>query len=186
MTYLSKTRYNDYYTDIIQLDVLTKFNIINTHKKINIKKIVLNFSFNAINFNKKKAIPFFMALELITGQKAKITRAKKPAMALKIRKGSMVGCSITLQNINLYQFYEYLILALSRSENFQGFEVNHFIHKANNSVSFTLEDLFTFYQIETDLDPAIKYLDITILFNTLSWEEKIFLMSSYKFPILKK
>ena len=186
MKQLSKLRFKDYYNDIIQLDSLTKFNIINNHNQININKIKLNFSFNSINFNKKKTIPFFMALELITGQKCKITKSKKPAMALKIRKGSMVGCSVTLQNKNLYNFYEYILLALSRSENFKGLFFKNFINKKTNAFSFTLEDLFTFYQLETDLDPSIKNLDITLLYNTKNWEEKVFLTSAYKLPIIKK
>ncbi len=127
-----------------------------------------------------------MALELITGQKCKINNSTKTAMALKIRKGSLVGCSVTLQQQSLYNFYEFLILALSRSENFQGLTLDKFMKSNKNSFSFTLEDLFTFYQIETDLDPSIKNLDITVLYNTNSWEEKAFLTSSYKLPILQK
>lgn len=180
---LSQLRFKDYYNETIQLDALTKFNFINNHNQINIKKIVLNFSFNTIQFNKKKAIPFFMALELISGQKCKITHSKKMAMALKIRKGSMVGCSVTLQNNNLFKFYEYLLLALSRSENFIGFTKKSFNNKNNNTFSFSLEDLFNFYQIETNLQSYIKSLDITLVFNTKSKEEKIFLVSAYKLPI---
>ena len=183
---LSKIRFKDYYINTIQLDNLTKFNLINIHKQTNIKKIILNFSFNSINFNKKKAIPFFMALELITNQKNKINKSKKPTMVLKIRKGSMVGCSVTLQNENLYNFYEYLLLALSRSENFQGFSIKNFNNLPGNTFSFVMDDLFNFYQVEADLNNAIKMLDITFLFNTNSREEKIFLISSYKIPILEK
>lgn len=182
-TKLSTLRFNDYYNDIIQIDNLTKFNIINNQNQLNIIKITLNFSFNSINFNKKKVIAFLMALELLTGQKVKITKAKKPTMALKIRQGSMVGCVVTLQKKKLYSFYEYLLLALARSENFKSFSLNQFKKQKTHSFSITLKDLFNFYQLEADLEPFINNLDITFLYNTKNWQEKAFLTSSYKLPI---
>ncbi len=54
----SNQRFLDNYNNIIQLDNLTKFNLINNHNQSNIKKIILNFSFQSIKFNKKKQSRF--------------------------------------------------------------------------------------------------------------------------------
>lgn len=40
-------------------------------------RVVLNFSFRNINFNKKQALPFFLALELLTKQKCVATLSSK-------------------------------------------------------------------------------------------------------------
>lgn len=182
MNKITNLRFQEYYNKTIALDAVTKFNYINNHQKSNIKKIILNFSFKQIDFNKKKIIPFFMALELITGQKAFLTRSKKLTMGLKIRKGDIVGCKVTLQHKQLYQFYDYLMLALNRSENFKPFDINQ-LQKKRHTFSFHLKDLFNFYQVELDLNPIIEEIDITILYNTNNKEEKIFLTSAYKLPI---
>lgn len=179
-------RFKNYTNNIVKLDFLTKFNVINNLNQGQIKKIILNFSFKPINFNKKKIIPFLMALELIVGQKSKLTRSKKALMTLKIREGAIVGCKVTLSKDNLYQFYDYLLIALPRSENFQGIKQTA-INKSNaNIISFALKDLFTFYQVELDLHPIIQYLDMTIIFNTQNIDEKTFLLSAYKLPIITK
>ena len=41
------------------------------------QRLVLNFSFREINFNKKQALPFFLALELLTKQKCIVTLSSK-------------------------------------------------------------------------------------------------------------
>ena len=43
----------------------------------NLNKLVLNFSFRDIHFNKKQALPFFLALELLTKQKCIATVSSK-------------------------------------------------------------------------------------------------------------
>lgn len=40
-------------------------------------RLVLNFSFRDIHFNKKQALPFFLAMELLTGQKCVATLSSK-------------------------------------------------------------------------------------------------------------
>lgn len=183
MEKLSKIRFKNYDDKTIKIDAITKFNIINSKRQPNINEITLNFSFKDINFNKKKVIPFFMALELITGQKCIITRSKKTVMNLKIRQGAMVGCKVTLRKKNLYKFFDYLLLALPRSENFKGISKKKIKNSNKNMFSFVLEDLFTFYQLELDLHPIVQSLNISIKFNTKNINEKIFLLSSYKLPI---
>lgn len=42
-----------------------------------INRAVLNFSFRDIDFNKKRALPFFFALELLTKQKCVATLSSK-------------------------------------------------------------------------------------------------------------
>ena len=42
-----------------------------------IYRLVLNFSFKDIHFNKKQALPFFLAMELLTKQKCVATLSSK-------------------------------------------------------------------------------------------------------------
>jgi ribosomal protein L5 len=45
--------------------------------KGSVSRVILNFSFRDIDFNKKRTLPFFFAMELLTGQKAVATLSSK-------------------------------------------------------------------------------------------------------------
>ena len=185
---LSSLRFKDYYRNILQLDTITKFNLVNNGRQINVKKIILNFSFSGVNFKKKRTIPFFLVLELITGQKSqlKTNRVKKLATAFKLRKGAPVGCKVTLRGASLYQFCDYLLLALAKSGDFQGFSKDLLENYSGNAFSFSLEDLFDFYQMDVEFYAMVHSVCITLIFNAKSTEEKIFIASGYKLPVLIK
>jgi ribosomal protein L5 len=73
ITYKYLNRIKEDWNTNIQILEVTKFNNINIHNKVKIEKIVLDFSFKEINFDKKKMFSFLLILELITGQKAILT-----------------------------------------------------------------------------------------------------------------
>ncbi len=167
-----------------QLDFLTKFNIINNLDKKKFLKISLNFGFKDVSFDKKKMVPFFFILELISNQKCAITTSKKDFLSLKIKKGSITGCKVTLRNRNLYNFLDTLILALPRYENFKGFFMKK-LNKKTNSFSIILLNLFIFHSVESELISFIRKLDINFVFNTTNIDEKVFLLSYNKLPIIR-
>ena len=168
-----------------KLDFLTKFNVINNLSQKNINKITLNFGFKDIKFEKKKMILFFMVLELITNQKCILTSSKKNLIFLRIKKGSVTGCKVTLRNANLYNFLDNLLLALPRSENFKGFIFNKKTEK-KNSFSTKLQDLFIFHSLESELTSYVKTLDITFNLNTYNDYEKFFIFTYNKIPLIIK
>jgi len=162
---------------------VTKFNSLNYLNQAKLNKIILTFSFKDINFNEDKVIPFFFALELISGQKSTITLAKKPSVSLQVRKGMLSGCKVTLRKKNLFRFLDYLNLTLPRLENFNLIKIKDIKKNKKNAFNLMLTDLFSFYQLEAELDPNIKLLQIIFIFNTKNYEQKLFLLSSYQLPI---
>ena len=48
-------------------------------------------------------------MELITGQKAIATKAKKSVANFKIREGMPIGCKVTLRGEKMYEFADRLI-----------------------------------------------------------------------------
>ena len=58
---------------------LFPYNTILAQSRIN--RAVLNFSFRDVDFNKKRALPFFFALELLTKQKCVATLSSKNILA---------------------------------------------------------------------------------------------------------
>lgn len=149
------------------IDYLTKFNGMasNINYSSNCLKISLNFGFKEIKFEKKQMILYFFLMECFTHQKCTLTFSKKNLINLKIKRGSITGCKLTLRKQNLQAFLETLILGLPRSEIFNGL-----LFKKNSlkkqSYSTKLKNLFIFYTLESDILPTINSLDITFNFNT--------------------
>lgn len=182
---VTHTRFLEDYNYNIKLNALTKFNYLNNFNQKKLVKIILNFSFKNIQFDKKKVIPFFLTLELISNQKCSITTAKRAVLGLKIRKGVMTGCKVTLRNKNLYKFLDHLVLALPRSESFKGFSLNALTKNVSVDFSTHLNELFMFYQAESEINSYINKLDITFVTNTKCFEEKAFLLTSHSLPLVK-
>lgn len=68
---------------IYQRDLLstTIFPYLHLHSQVKFFKGTLNFSLKEVEFNKKKALAFFLALELLTNQKCVATLSSKNVLA---------------------------------------------------------------------------------------------------------
>lgn len=153
-------------------------------------KAVLNFSLKDVGFNKKKALIFFLAVELLTNQKCIATLSSKNVLAWKLRKGALVGCKVTLRNKNLYNFLDTIALAFPRMENFKGIIVSkskrtRMVNWKVNTLSFPLQELVMFYPIELSLgiNTEVRKADFQLSFSTYNLQEQIFLLTASKIPV---
>jgi len=164
------------------LHSISKFHFISEKNKKICTQITLNFGFKDIKFEKKFMILHFFLLELLTAQKCVITISRKNIISLKIKKGAITGCKITLRGLMLESFLETLLLALPRQELFKGFSFKIFSNKYN-AFSTSIKTLFIFYTLEVDITPFITKLDLTFKFNTLCDFEKRFFFTYAKLPL---
>jgi ribosomal protein L5 len=67
--YFSLIRFLEYTNHNQKLHNLSIFPQINTKVTPKLSKIVLNFSFNDVQFNKKKVLAFFFSMEVLSNQK---------------------------------------------------------------------------------------------------------------------
>jgi len=158
----------------VQINTITKFNLNNCFQLYSLFKIVLMFVFYTIKYNKKKILIFFLIMEMLTGQSASVILAKKPALHLKLIKGSIVGCKVTLRKSRIFDFIENLYLALPRLENFKGI----LFKKLNNKeFSFHINELYIFYSIEFHINIFIQNLNLNLLFNSSIKEVKSYALN---------
>ena len=150
-----------------------------------INRAVLNFSFRDIDFNKKRALPFFFALELLTKQKCVATLSSKNILYWKLRKGMLVGCKVTLRKKNLNDFFDSLALAIPRMEKYKMISTKMLRSNDSAILSISLMEMVFFFQLELGLgiNSDVKKMDIHFLFNVFNLEEKIFLLRSKRLPI---
>ena len=81
-----------------------------------LRSATLSFRFGSVNYAKGRVLPFFRALELLSGQKGIATLSRRAVPARKIRKGGLVGCRVTLRRHALNNFLETLGISVPRIE----------------------------------------------------------------------
>lgn len=179
------TRLKEHYLASQNLQNVTLFAYNNIYLKSKVFRSVVNFSFKEIDFNKKRALPFFLAVELLTNQKCVATLSTKNILIWKLRKGALVGCKVTLRKKNLFDFFDSLILALPRMEKFNPLTLVKEKKKKTNSVPLTVTELVLFFPIELGLgiNSEVKKVEANFLFNKNSTEEQAFIFTSNKVPV---
>jgi len=120
-------------------------------------------------------------LAAITGQKPKMTRAKKSIANFKLREGQPLGCKVTLRGRMMYEFFDRLVtIAAPRIRDFRGLPTNSFDGRGN--YSFGLEEQVVFPEIDYDDVDMMKGMDITIVTSAPTDEEAFELLKLMGFP----
>ena len=91
------SRLKDLYKDEIVEAMIKKFGYKNVMEVPKLDKIVINMGVGEAKENAKVLDSAVKDLEIITGQKAVLTRAKNSVANFKIREGMPIGCKTTLR-----------------------------------------------------------------------------------------
>ncbi len=135
-----------------------------------IEKIVLNMGLGEAVRNPKIIESAVQELGWIAGQKAIVTRAKKPIANFKIRADLPIGCKVTLRRDKMYDFFDRLVnIALPRVRDFRGISPKGFDGRGNFSMGITEHIIFP--EVDYDKTDSIKGLNITIVTTADTNEE---------------
>lgn len=155
---------NIYNKKIVPL-LKNKFKYKNNMQVPKLIKIVINIGAGKAINNKNLINNYFDNLILITGQKPIIRLSKKDIAGFKLRKGTAIGCMVTLRNNIMYEFLDRLIsLALPRSKDFNGIKENGFDGYGNYNLG--IKEHIIFPEISFDKVKIIHGLNISIVTNT--------------------
>ncbi len=151
------------YQKEIAPEMMKRFNYKNMMQVPKVKKVVLNCGMGIGAQDIKFLEAATKELGVITGQKAVITKAKKAISNFKIRKGSTVGCKVTLRRAMMYEFLDRLLnVAIPRVKDFRGLPPNSFDNSNNYSFGLTEQIIFP----EIDYDKVLKAHGMDIIINT--------------------
>ena len=146
------------------------FNYTNKLQIPKLEKIVLNMGLGEAVKNPKIVDSAASELALIAGQKAVVTRAKKPIANFKLRADLPIGCKVTLRREKMYDFLNRLVnIALPRVRDFRGISPKAFDGRGNYSLGITEHIIFP--EIDYDKTDSIKGLNITIVTTAKTDEE---------------
>ena len=120
-------------------------------------------------------------LELITGQKPIVTRAKSSIANFKLREGQAIGAKVTLRGDRAWEFFDRLIaLAIPRIRDFRGLSPRSFDGKGN--YTFGVTEQLIFPEIDYDKIDTTRGMDITIVTTARTNEEGRALLAAFGFP----
>lgn len=147
-----------------------KFEYKNIMQVPKLDKVVINMGVGEAKENSKVLDTAISDLEIITGQKAVVTRAKKSVANFKLREGQPIGCKVTLRGEKMYEFVDRLInLALPRVRDFRGVNPNAFDGRGNYAMG--IKEQLIFPEIEYDKIDAVRGMDI-IMVTTANTDEE--------------
>ena len=178
------SRYKDLYKDQIVDGMIKKFGYKNVMEVPKLDKIVLNMGVGEAKDNAKLLETAVRDMEIITGQKAVVTKAKNSVANFKIREGMPIGCKVTLRGEKMYDFLDRLVnLALPRVRDFRGINPNAFDGRGNYALG--IKEQLIFPEIEYDKVDNVRGMDIIMVTTAKTDEEARELLTQFGMPFAK-
>ncbi|MNI55809.1 50S ribosomal protein L5 [compost metagenome] len=123
-------------------------------------------------------------LQLISGQKPVITRAKKSIAGFKLRENMPIGVKVTLRGERMYHFLDKLFnVTLPRVRDFHGVSTKAFDGRGNYTLG--LKEQLIFPEIEYDQIDKVRGMDIVIVTTAKTDEESRELLTGLGMPFAK-
>jgi large subunit ribosomal protein L5 len=178
------SRLKETYQNEIVDALKNKFGYTNDMQVPKVDKIVINMAIGEAKENAKVLDSAMSDLEIITGQKPVVTKAKKSIANFKLREGQPIGCKVTLRGERMYEFLDRLInLALPRVRDFRGINPNAFDGRGNYALG--IKEQLIFPEIEFDKIDKVRGMDIIIVTTANTDEEARELLAQFNMPFRK-
>ena len=146
-----------------------------------LEKIVVNIGLGEALTNAKAVDAAVGDLQLITGQKPIVTRAKRSIAQFRVRTGNPIGVKVTLRGERMWDFLERLTrLSLPRIRDFRGVPGKSFDGRGNYSLG--LREQLAFPEIDYDKVDRLRGLEISIVTTAKTDEESKHLLELLGMP----
>ena len=169
------------YRDEIKPALNNEFNYANVMQIPGVVKVVVNMGVGDAARDAKLINGAVNDLQLITGQKPEIRKARKSIAQFKLREGMPIGAHVTLRGDRMWEFLDRLLsLALPRIRDFRGLSPKQF--DGNGNYTFGLTEQVMFHEIDPDKVDRPRGMDITIVTTATSDEQGRALLKLLGFP----
>jgi large subunit ribosomal protein L5 len=177
-------RLKEIYKNEIVDAMMKKFGYKNIMEVPKLDKIVVNMAVGEAKENAKVLENAAGDMEIITGQKPVLTKAKKSIANFKIREGQAIGCKVTLRGEKMYDFLDRLVnLALPRVRDFRGINPDSFDGRGNYALG--IREQLIFPEIEYDKVDKTRGMDIIFTTTAKTDEEARELLRLFNMPFAK-
>jgi len=171
----------EYYQKEVAPALMQQFGFDNPMRVPKITKVVLNMGLGEAVADKKILENAASDLEMISGQKVVVTKARKSIAGFKIRDGWPIGMKVTLRGERMYEFLERLVgIAIPRIRDFRGLSPKSFDGRGNFAMGVNEQIIFP--EIDYDKIDTLRGMDITITTTAQTDEEGRALLTAMRFP----
>ena len=169
------------YHDQLRPQLRAELGLRNIMEVPRLEKIVLNVGVGDATRDSKLLDGAVRDLEVITGQKPVVTRAKKSIAGFKLREGQAIGAKVTLRGDRMWEFLDRLLAtALPRIRDFRGLDPRAFDGRGNYTLGLT--EQLVFPEIDYDKVDATRGMDITVVTTARTDDEGRELLRVLGFP----
>ncbi|AIQ55018.1 MULTISPECIES: 50S ribosomal protein L5 [Paenibacillus] len=177
-------RMKERYLNEITPALMQKFNYTTVMQVPKIEKVVINMGVGDAVQNSKVLDAAVNDMQLISGQKPVITKAKKSIAGFKLRENMPIGVKVTLRGERMYYFLDKLFnVTLPRVRDFRGVSTKAFDGRGNYTLG--LKEQLIFPEIEYDKVDKVRGMDIVIVTTAKTDEESRELLNQLGMPFAK-
>jgi large subunit ribosomal protein L5 len=169
------------YRDEVVPELQRQLGLANVMQVPRLEKVVVNMGVGEAIKDGRLLDAAIEDLQVITGQRPVVTRARKSIAGFKLRQGMAIGAKVTLRGARMWEFLDRLVsLALPRIRDFRGLSPAAFDGHGNYTLGVTEQLIFP----EIDYDKVVKVtgMDITIVTTAATDEEGRALLAALGFP----
>ena len=178
------SRLQEKYTKQVAPAMMEKFGYKNIMEIPKLDKIVINMGVGNAKENPKGLEKAVEEMEIISGQKPVITRARKSVANFKLREGMPIGAKVTLRSDKMYYFLDKLVsVSLPRVRDFRGVNPNAFDGRGNYALG--VKEQLIFPEIEYDKIDQVRGMDVIFVTTAKTDEEARELLKLLGMPFSK-
>ena len=175
------SNFKELYNKEIINSLMKEYNYKTVMQVPRLEKIVINMGVGEGARDDKFIDAALKDLEIITGQKPVVTKARKSIAGFKLREGQTIGVKVTLRGENMYNFMEKLIkVALPRVRDFRG--ISNTAFDGNGNYTLGIKEQLIFPEIEYDNVLKIRGMDIVFVTTAKTNKEAESLLKAFKMP----
>ena len=138
-----KARLLEHFTKKVTPELMAEYKYSNPMQVPKLTKIVVSMCLKEATSDIKVMERAMEELALITGQRPKMTRAKKAIAAFKLREGVPLGCVSTLRGARMYEFLDrFNNVCLPRVRDFRGLNLSGWDGAGNYSMGVKEQIIF--------------------------------------------
>ena len=148
-------------------------------------KIVINSGVGAATGQQSLIEGAMADLEVISGQRPVVTKAKKSIAGFKLREGNAIGVKVTLRGDRMWEFLDRLIiLSIPRIRDFRGLNPRSF--DGHGNYTFGVTEQLIFPEIDYDRIDTTRGMDVTIVTTATTDDQGRALLSALGFPFKRE
>ena len=172
------------YKNEVVSTLMKEFNYSTAMQVPRVTKIVVNIGAGDAIDNPKILDGAVADLQLITGQKPVLTKARKSIANFKLREGRQIGVKVTLRGGLMWAFLDRLCnVALPRIRDFRGVANKGFDGRGNFTLG--LREQLVFPEIQYDKIDMLRGMEITIVTTAQSDAEGRRLLELVGMPFMR-